>query len=477
MVHGAGLVFLAQMAVAAGYHVAVSPARATVQPFAGFPPARAAFSTMRANSQARRAASTNAKKKNGRRKTNKVNEFGFKYKTRFKTQTSKIDVLLLKPVSGLGEAGAAVSVSIPQWENSLRRSGAARLLRAGDPSVESSVQQQHLARTPISARPDLVVYDGVYSAASQGALANAAESSGVYVRSRGAATAAEHAIESLLRALGDAETAEVEHWTRESYAAMEAHRDADEEAACSDGRLRLPSRVLLVYGPVAEGLAAPTVLWCEPQSKSVLTGDVGVAAEDDSSGSGRLVLVPAVAGRVVDFAGRLLHAVPWCNRVDDAEASDGSQTRTVTVLNCWSDYAPTEEEEEEEEAEEAEEEEAAEEAAGAEAEATAETALGMDATRADAASASCEPKATWRRATVEPGVDALDEDSTFEWSFALDTFGSDEALVTRVLVAGQDAFFAVVNEPSTPQWLRTITPAPPLSVGIPSVDGAREERM
>ena len=46
-----------------------------------------------------------------------------------KAHKSKIDVGLLKPVTGLGEAGETVAVSVPQWENALRRSGSARLLR------------------------------------------------------------------------------------------------------------------------------------------------------------------------------------------------------------------------------------------------------------------------------------------------------------------------------------------------------------
>ena len=343
----------------------------------------------------------------------------------------------------------------------------------------------------IAARPAVAVFDGVFSAESQRALASAAESSGVYVRNRGSVTAPEHAIESLLCALKDTETAEVEYWSRENWAAMEAHRDADEEAASADGLLRTPSRVLLVYGEVAEGLAAPTILWCEPQGSEVLAGDG--AAEEGVRSSGRLVLVPAIAGRVLDFDGSLMHAVPWCSAGGGATwmgaATCASQTRTVMVLNCWSDYAPTvdeyEDEDEYEDGDEAwdgtwdQDEDEAAETEVAEAEGSMHKAGGPDA---DAATASCEPRAAWSRTALQWGADVLGAAAT-EWTFLLNTFGSDEPLETCVRLgscsdvgSGQDSFFAIVNEPSRPQWLKTSTPTPPLSVGIPSVEGAREER-
>ena len=420
---------------------------------------------MRANTGDRKVASTRAKNRNGHRKTNKVNEFGLKYSDISKAEKSKIDVLLLKPVSGLGELGDTVAVSIPQWENSLRRSKSARLLKPHElqNSAAPEPSAEHWARRPISSRPAVSVYDGVYTSASQTALWSAAESSGVYVRANGAATAAEHAIESLLRELGDAETAEVEYWGRESWAAMEAHRDADEDAASTDGSLRLPSRVMLLYGDVAEGLAAPTVLWCEPQAKKVLAGDDG-GVDGGVGGAGRLVLVPAISGRVLDFDGGLMHAVPWCLGAggdDDAACAVGEDTRMVMVLNCWSDYAPKGGEEDDDEEEEGEPEE--------------EAAAGMD--KVDGAT-TCEPKRKWSRATIQPGADIVD--AAAEWSFALDTFGCDEPLVTRVLCSGDDAesaFFAAVREPSHPQWLKTVSHTPPIGVGVPSVEGAREERM
>ena len=53
-----------------------------------------------------------------------------------KAHKSKIDVGLLKPVTGLGEAGETVAVSVPQWENALRRSGSARLLKPHERAPE-----------------------------------------------------------------------------------------------------------------------------------------------------------------------------------------------------------------------------------------------------------------------------------------------------------------------------------------------------
>lgn len=120
------LLLLAHAAMA----LCFSPAAICFAPTAGCRCHSSPDIVMRANADARRAASTRAKNKNGHRRTVKVNEFGLEISTdKTKAQKSKIDVLLLKPVNGLGDAGDRVAVSVPQFENSLRRSGSARLLK------------------------------------------------------------------------------------------------------------------------------------------------------------------------------------------------------------------------------------------------------------------------------------------------------------------------------------------------------------
>ena len=435
------------------------------------------------------------------------------------------------------------------------------------------------ARVSASKPPAAVtVHDGVFSAGAWAMLTAAAESSGVYRRADGACTVHEEAIESLLFALGDSATAEVEYWRKSAHVGMEAHRDVDEVAAASWGELRVPLRVLIAYGAVEEGMAAPTVLWCDRNeveeaaieeealeeaeaaavvggvhqgdgaASTVGTGKVKAAGGAEVVGmevvrleageaeageaeageaeaakaakvcGGVLVVVPAVAGRVLTFDGRLLHAVPqpaaeWCG--EEAEAEDGEtaeaaeaeaeavgteaprlqprlqpRLRHVLVLNCWQDHAPLQEEEEEWEQEEweeglAQEEEGelevqAQEEKGADSE--AEVQVGGEPTR----SAGCEPKDAWRAVPILPAPAAVDRPgaalhhhgappSDRRYRFRMYAFGSDALLETDV-AASRDAFAAALCEPAQPTWLRTETAQPPMKVGVPSREVAREER-
>jgi len=49
-----------------------------------------------------------------------------------KAPKKKMDVILLKAIDGLGDAGDMVSVTQAMFENGLRRTGKARLPRAAD---------------------------------------------------------------------------------------------------------------------------------------------------------------------------------------------------------------------------------------------------------------------------------------------------------------------------------------------------------
>ena len=172
--------------------------------------------------------------------------------------------------------------------------------------------------------PAVEVFDGVFSASARAVLASAVDApAGIYRRVEGATTSAEHAIESLLVGAGDVTTREVEYWSREEWVGMEAHRDVDEEAACCDGELRMPSRVMIVDGECEAGLRAPTVLWDGSDAAIAADVDDGGGGGDGGAGNGGggdggggngggggLVVVPAVPGRVLSFSGSLLHAVP-----------------------------------------------------------------------------------------------------------------------------------------------------------------------
>ena len=87
----------------------------------------------RANSDARRKASTAAKNRHGRRRKVAVNEFGVAADKRprpvFK---ANVEVLLLQTVDGLGEEGDLVSVSSPMFQHALLPKGKARIPRAAE---------------------------------------------------------------------------------------------------------------------------------------------------------------------------------------------------------------------------------------------------------------------------------------------------------------------------------------------------------
>ena len=156
---------------------------------------------------------------------------------------------------------------------------------------------------PRSALQKVAVYDGVLSAACAQAVAQ--EETTIYRRlsfgSRASRSARNSVVESILRPLQE-NSREVEVWGRESWQSMPVHRDADEPAAAM-GVVRHPRTVCILYLDVDEHEAAPTMLWMTPDA------DSGQEAGSDFDGVA-MVVVPAVAGRMVVFSGETLHAVP-----------------------------------------------------------------------------------------------------------------------------------------------------------------------
>ena len=354
------------------------------------------------------------------------------------------------------------------------------------------------------ARAVATVHDGVFSASALATLAMAPDAAGVYRRSNnGASTAHECAIESLLAALDDDTSREVEYWGRDEWLSMEAHRDVDEEIATVDGELRMPDRVVIAYGECEAGMAAPTVLWCNAT-------DAAFGGETGHEIGGRLLVIPALSGRLLDFDGRLLHSVPkptsaWCREtggsVDDMTVEGPPRQRSVLVLNCWSDHAPSSNDAEEDMTKEAmadaRELDSAEEtmmmeamAGGLELEDPEMKRLLADATgsqRVDdggtttvatyaAVRACCEPRWRWKAVEILPSeTEETTRGSAAAYRFAVPTFGTDEPLVTEV-AATADVFAAALHEATQPRYIRTLTAAPAMGVGVPSMDGARDER-
>ena len=510
------------------------------------------FIAARANSNARRKASTTAKKRYGKRGAGEsVNEYGVDLDTSMKAVANrKLEVLLLKSVDGLGEAGQLVSVSIPMFENALRPSKKAKLPTANErtkllatqlePREESDdgeefskrddsdekeekVQKKEMVEVEVvedefsESLPSVAVYDGVFSASALSMLASDMESSmtwrasvdapaGIYRRGEGPTNTQEHAIESLLVAMGDVATREVEFWSRDEWLGMEAHRDVDEEAACRNGELRMPSRVIIVYGECEAGLRAPTVLWGDNHicdDGDAASGTARVADGNDGGEGGLLVVIPAVPGRVLSFSGSLLHAVPkpaieWLGSgwrgdgdavgqevIEEEEEEEASSQRPVFILNCWPDHAPIAEDEDGGDEEDSEYRALLKQArrgAVAEEEEVVEGEF-EDKDDSTAAASCCAPRHDWSYVAVKAvakvkergATEAVAEEAAESVQFGVMVFGSDEPFVTDV-DATAVAFAAALTESEQPRWLRTASAPPANEIGSPSMEGAREER-
>lgn len=285
-------------------------------------------------------------------------------------------------------------------------------------------------------------WDGVVGEAALRAVRSAGPEYGVFRLGEAAETAHSALVESVVHALADdleADTLEVEYWPRQEHASMEAHRDADEDAAVERGVVRHPHTVVLLYLDVEEGLRAPTVVWGDGDS---------------------LAVVPFVPGRAVAFPGSLMHAVPrpaceWLG-ADDPDP-DAEPLRHVLVLNLWADEAPAvgelEDDDFDEECEEGE----------FELEQPGENVL---------RAACCAPRSAWTPVTFRE----LQPEGGEATEFGLGMFGTEAPLVTRAAL-GRATLEAALLEPSQPVVLAVRCPqAQDLAAGCPSRAGERAER-
>ena len=244
--------------------------------------------------------------------------------------------------------------------------------------------------------PGVRVFDGVFSpgAAAQlrdlarqhRARATASDGSSVFHRPPPPGvtlTALEAALDSALTALGDGGTV-VEYWSRDDYINIDAHCDVDEGLLLDEGdTIRCPEWAHVAYLGVGDGVRAPTVVFPDKRGGWGSGEDEGAMGEGGGGGGGdgegeegegadvRMVIVPAVEGRVLRFGGSATHAVPkpadrwllpdveerilreqendgrnddgefWWNSFeeeddeDDEDEDDDEDTRVVLLFNTW----------------------------------------------------------------------------------------------------------------------------------------------
>ena len=165
----------------------------------------------------------------------------------------------------------------------------------------------------------------------------------VFFRDSTPRTIVESVIHSLLTSINDVAPI-VEYWWRDEWINLELHRDLDEKLALENGPHRCPNHAHVLYLDIGELALGPTI---------VLTDSV----ESNSKSFEKISVVPAVAGRLLRFAGHMMHAVPrpslayldpeeggsnlelWSRQRSD-ENSGLATRRSVLLFNTWTDSAP-----------------------------------------------------------------------------------------------------------------------------------------
>jgi hypothetical protein len=179
------------------------------------------------------------------------------------------------------------------------------------------------------------VFDGVFSSAACSALHGHASARGLghALFPRGEPLSPlEVAMDSFLDELGEELSGSVEYWSRQEWKHLEAHADVDEAlASSSEAMLRCPEHAHVLYLSVGPRVRGPTCVW----SPSAQGGRFGA-----------LTAVPAVAGRVLRFDGRLQHAVPrpadvWLAPFVVSQTGPAEDfVRSVVLFNVWPEGAP-----------------------------------------------------------------------------------------------------------------------------------------
>jgi hypothetical protein len=158
-------------------------------------------------------------------------------------------------------------------------------------------------------------------------------------------TVTESIIMSILNSLDD-KAPVVEYWWRDEWMSLELHRDVDEKLARRDGTLRTPLHAHVLYIEIGEDVRGPTIILHDSDIQELPNGQFD-----------RITVVPAIAGRLLRFDGRRMHAVPrpafayldpeeggsnveiWTRRrpVDSEDPEYTVNRRSVLLFNTWSE--------------------------------------------------------------------------------------------------------------------------------------------
>lgn len=119
-------------------------------------------------------------------------------------------------------------------------------------------------------------------------------------------TPIESIIDTLLEELGD-DSDIVEYWFRDEWVNLEAHRDVDEKfTQVEDGVFRFPRNAHVLYLHVGEEVHGPTLVWHDKNDFNLSEDDFKFHPKNCD----KMVVVPAVEGRLLRFSGNMLHSVP-----------------------------------------------------------------------------------------------------------------------------------------------------------------------
>ena len=136
------------------------------------------------------------------------------------------------------------------------------------------------------------------------------------------------------------ETFVVEYWVRQQWHHTIAHADCDETMLEQHSVLRHPHKGHVLYLKKGTDVNGPTVVFA-----NVTRGGEMYSSE---AGDQEMLIVPFQKGRLLQFDGKLLHAVPrpanlWVHPVmKDLQHDPPSQYgRSVVLFNLWKDEPPT----------------------------------------------------------------------------------------------------------------------------------------
>ena len=198
----------------------------------------------------------------------------------------------------------------------------------------------------------VVVYDGAIDQSACNLLDSHLKESGhghkIFFREFSPKNVVEALIQSLLASVNDISPI-VEYWWRDEWLNLELHRDLDERLASQNGPVRYPDYAHVLYLSVGKQAIGPTILLRD-------------SVESDKEGRfDEISIVPAVAGRLLRFPGKMMHAVPrpplayldpaeggtnvelWTRRrpIDENDPECTIFRRSVLLFNTWTDAPST----------------------------------------------------------------------------------------------------------------------------------------